>query len=721
MGRVLLALALGLSLTAVADECQWPQCIDTCTPCASKTAGDGHCLMSMISGGRIFGNCEPAWGETECFLGKCLCRHGFCSDGEACVPQACPIGGQPPEFDPSPWVWWFADVTRVDPFPRYEDVRADPLGFVLNFSAVPAVLLVLGMAVAITTCACMCLGCTGHHYSKNYDEVLEEDNEMHLWTLLGLVPKESGEEQASLPLTEAEFNARKEKERPRIWPMAVSAVGVLGFSIFTSINHVVHYNQVEFLVTDAFQRAEQNTGTVRVAANMVEGTVDDLVAKIKALPNSCQSSNDVLVRGILVTLEQNALKPLDQYVDMINQYHGILVKIPDQVQAAQAWFDAKKSLGIALPLAPPLVLSVVCSLIVVEAVLTSVYGNSALAGQVDRGLKIAAVVFLFVIAAVAVLACIETFLLIVLSNFCIDVDPNVLSYVNSSTQHLTGLIYNVTEYYIRGDVRNPISGYEDLAEKYIGEVNDLFDAAQVGMENLGTRCDALADVHLPEIAANADSILDHAQDLLRKGNIYPYYKSIIRSGICNEAIKVLSWMWLSHIVVGLILFPLCALLAHMFLVDWAAWHKVQEGDSGDNGEDSVDEEERLTYRLLEKEDTEDLNGAAANPLSEYKEIWRDTLLGCQEICQEIILSPDEKTAAASNLKADDAVDLAETTRQGENAQAQTELVPVDPRAANLSRGGESTQQRAELHIPEASASNRLHASEGPKRFAWQHE
>eukprot|EP00439_Symbiodinium_sp_Y106_P027637 s7566_g3.t1 len=63
-------------------------------------------------------------------------------------------------------------------------------------------------------------------------------------------------------------------------------------------------------------------------------------------------------------------------------------------------------------------------------------------------------------------------------------------------------------------------------------------------------------------------------------------------------IRQVGWMWLLQVVVGMVLFPTCAILTHRFLVSWAAWQKVKEArrakkvdpqsdDSSDSDDGSV--------------------------------------------------------------------------------------------------------------------------------------
>ncbi|CAE7237419.1 grpE [Symbiodinium pilosum] len=109
-------------------------------------------------------------------------------------------------------------------------------------------------------------------------------------------------------------------------------------------------------------------------------------------------------------------------------------------------------------------------------------------------------------------------------------------------------------------------------------------------------CPAFFALDVNAIAVQAREILDRARRLLKGENIYPYYWKIIRAGTCNVVISGVGWMWLLQVLVGIVLFPLCAILTHKFLVDWAAWQKVREarrakkgGNLSDDSSDSDDE------------------------------------------------------------------------------------------------------------------------------------
>jgi len=194
----------------------------------------------------------------------------------------------------------------------------------------------------------------------------------------------------------------------------------------------------------------------------------------------------------------------------------------------------------------------------------------------DLGLKISAAAFGLVVFLFSVLVSAESFGMIALSKFCEDVDQNVLDYVNATTSNISYMIPELAHYYIRGTAKNPIDEYDTLAMKYLNQIQEYYNTASLGFATLGMACPAFNELDVNAIVAKAHAILDRARKLLKGDNIYPYYMKVVRKGTCSALINGVGWMWILQVLVGIVLFPLCAILTHKFLVEWAAWEKVLE-------------------------------------------------------------------------------------------------------------------------------------------------
>merc|ERR1712151_1328597 len=59
-------------------------------------------------------------------------------------------------------------------------------------------------------------------------------------------------------------------------------------------------------------------------------------------------------------------------------------------------------------------------------------------------------------------------------------------------------------------------------------------------------------------------------------NVWPYYNRVVRAGACDSIVEDIGWSSSLMFVVGLVLFPLCAMVTHRFLVQWAEWAAAQE-------------------------------------------------------------------------------------------------------------------------------------------------
>ncbi|CAE7942269.1 grpE [Symbiodinium sp. KB8] len=457
------------------------------------------------------------------------------------------------------------DQTEIDQeqFPEYEELEEEYVQFVFRISPVPLLFLLLGVVVSITTCACLCCGGSGYHFSMDFSDMTHDETK-------GFVSGSTG----NAVIGDEEFARRAWKKRPSCFPMFCAALLIILLCFFGGLTRIVNAAWTEYIIVSSLDRAMDNAVDIANASLTINETVTNLhdklleVALFLVIPRAAKQ--------VLYTFVHSALGAIDDYVEQVYFIVETVQPIPDQIGKFKNLTHRAKPFFASLPLAPLWLVAFICIGIVVEATCTTCCRSSSLARCVDVGLKLSALLFGLIVFVVAVLVCVETVVLIALSKFCEDVDHNVLSYVNSTTYNISYIIPEIANYYIRGGDRNPIDEYDTLAMKYINQIQDYYNQAAIGVAGLGLACPAFFDLDVNAIATKARGILGKARELLKGENIYPYYRKVVRAGICNVVISGVGWMWLLQVVVGMVLFPTCAILTHRFLVSWAAWQKVKE-------------------------------------------------------------------------------------------------------------------------------------------------
>merc|ERR1712107_501254 len=118
-----------------------------------------------------------------------------------------------------------------------------------------------------------------------------------------------------------------------------------------------------------------------------------------------------------------------------------------------------------------------------------------------------------------------------------------------------------------------------MAEHYITNTERLFHEYRLSVNMVEQACPELADINVTRIALEAQDVLDESKHLLSGENVWPYYDRVVRAGACDSIIETIGLLSSLMFVVGLIFFPLCAILTHRFLLrwaDWAAWFEASE-------------------------------------------------------------------------------------------------------------------------------------------------
>ncbi|CAE7471402.1 grpE [Symbiodinium natans] len=566
------------------STCTWPSCMPHCIPCKAREVGT--CYFAGIFGD--LGNCDPQKGPTDCMLGKCLCKDGYCAHGDMCKPQVCFAGAEPPRFRPGRWLAFFSGMSDLERFPEYDELQRDYIHLIKRIAPVPVLFLLLGIVVSITTCACLFCGGSGYHYSMDFADMNHDD-------VKGFVSGKTGH----TVVGDEEFAKRAWKQRPSCLPMFCVALLIILLCLFGGITRIVNSAWTEYIILSSLDRAQDNAIEIANASMTINDTVTHLHDSLLEIPMTCKTDSKA-AKQVLYTFVHKALGAIEQYVEQVYFIVGTIQPIPEQIGKFQDLTHRLKPWFTKLPLAPLWLVALICLGIVIEATCTTCCRSSSMAKCVDLGLKLSALLFGLIVMVVAVLVFVETSILIVLSKFCEDVDHNVLAYVNATTTNISYIIPEIANYYIRGGSANPIDEYDTLAMKYINQIQDYYNQASIGVAALGMACPAFFALDVNQIAKDARHILERARGLLKGENIYPYYRKVIRTGICGVVISGVGWMWLLQVLVGLLLFPLCAIFTHKFLVDWAAWQKVKEARRA----------KKMSGQYVQSDDSSDSDGAS---------------------------------------------------------------------------------------------------------------
>merc|ERR1712194_969812 len=185
-------------------------------------------------------------------------------------------------------------------------------------------------------------------------------------------------------------------------------------------------------------------------------------------------------------LSNRTSSALNTYCDQVEDYYKQVEPLPDKIQQA---LDLMRQGFPWLkwgPLLPVILMTVVSAFMVLEAFLTQKFGTSTLAREEDCAMHIASGLLFLVILFVAVISAAEVAVGIGASLFCRNVDENVLSYVDYYLTNKTGMsadqsgmVLNLTTFYINGSVPSPLAIKAVTLRKYISAIYQYYNTSNV--------------------------------------------------------------------------------------------------------------------------------------------------------------------------------------------------------------------------------------------------
>lgn len=513
------------------------------------------------------------------------CAH---PDGEHCVPQVCVPGASPPPYEPNWWVRLFYALGGLQHFPPPDDLMENYMDYAWILARPSLALLEIGLfaAVSTTVCVCCCRG-FGILHLRLGDKGKPVPLRQRPADGGGTDPEEDGPGQDGGP---------DAPEKPWACPLLCVALFILCFNwAAIKIRHRGFSRDVETIGSQVMH-AYQDIKVVADQAAIVNKTCADFKNDLLQVPLSCKV-DDPITQALIKKGTHMADEALANYVHQVQQLYQAVRKLPFYIEVIAYLFVNNIQAIIWVPLIPTLLVSIICLLILIEAIAARCFNSSMLADCVDCGLKVASILFFLVIVVVAAIAAVELAACVTASVFCMHVDENSLEYIQmavggNETDPYSDA-YNASRYYVRGDMYNPIVGYAEAADKYITQVVDIYKDVEDQISMVGKFCPGINDINVEAIGAEAESILGHVRRILNGTNVYPYYEGIVRNGACQRIVASLGWIVLFQIVMGIVLFPVCILVAHFFLVRFATWKHFVDDDRGssDSEEDSDGEED----------------------------------------------------------------------------------------------------------------------------------
>lgn len=588
----------------------WPWVHSYCLPCKKKKVGT--CFTSP---------CYPWRGATECSLTRCVCAEGYCAaednkpGREVCEPQICKTGPRPLPFIPSTVVYFFHWLGGEADFPDGEVTEERFTKFVLEGLVHHCWL--LGFAVLVIVATVLAFWQYKPPHRKRLDVAeMSPGGTLHSKrrnigkrTVSGLPPMavlaEMPELQRARSLIIVEegpdgkpIRYRKVYRRPRPFGL-LSFVGVVVLIIVAVIVlRDRNWGDTMLRVHSLLDMVMENARQLKRMSQRVDHTCGELEVSMHALARDCQHD------PMMSMIDNETLASTDQYVATVHRLHSILKDLPRMVHKVKHLVHEKEATLFWVPLLPVLVLAVVTTVMIVEAIIVTCVGKIKMVLWFDKSLRLAIVPYSLLIMFVAVFCLIGFAMASTFSSFCVDVDNNMLTLASSFTEprNLTD-VYEMCEFYLKGSgTNNPAAKYSKMALQQINLIYDVYLQFKPVVDSYGVSCPALKSVKIEQISREAKYILRHCSLMLEPANLYPIYQKMVHEALCRDLVASLASFPVFTVILGLVVYPLSAVFTHRFLVSWAMWKKSHAEIIGDQ---SIDEWIQASDSESEESDDDD--------------------------------------------------------------------------------------------------------------------
>jgi len=379
-------------------------------------------------------------------------------------------------------------------------------------------------------------------------------------------------------------------------PRAVPVVLLAGLVVFCSawavhsryenweVTREILADQLQHLKNDSEQLSQQTLLLNYTASNL--SFAFDQISRCKHNP----------VMSMVGRFAVNSTKEL---ANVVHNFQDGVKDAPVEVDKAQEKLVRYSAGAVWFPCAPMLIMSIFALIMLAEVFIARFFGSPATARCENKGLAICAIFFVLIIIFVAATCAAILSVLIGSAQICSDIDQNVVDFVNAEVEaaEVGHLFANVSRFYVLGDVYNPLNQFADDIHEYIQNVLDIwreYHESIVKPQSLS--CKPLGDLD-KDIEGIRDVVLANlrtARGLFSAANTYRYYRETVHGGICNQMPKSLGQYCIQQALVGLILFPLCAMFTHNYLAHHVSKRRFilsefefWQGDTTDDGDTEV--------------------------------------------------------------------------------------------------------------------------------------
>jgi len=132
-------------------------------------------------------------------------------------------------------------------------------------------------------------------------------------------------------------------------------------------------------------------------------------------------------------------------------------------------------------------------------------------------------------------------------------------------------------------------------------------------------------VKIEFVAREARSVLKTCSMMMEPANLYPFYNQMVREALCRDLTMSFSTFPVFTVLLGLVVYPLTAVVTHRFLVHFTYWKRSQVEAFGPSVADESDEDEASSSESeSESEGEEPLKPVRVQQRSKRELIQRPT-------------------------------------------------------------------------------------------------
>lgn len=526
--------------------------------------------------------------NTTCLLARCACVDGFCPVGmsslgkwaQKCEPQVCLAGGIPTPQEHGLWQQIFGagspglppsimNATNM----TLDSVAGANAGFAFSVVIIPLLLL-----------CCGCCGSCAMVYKLCIVGPLTRGIAEGTLVLEHVEHDEEGEPQ-SVTLRTGEYT--KTIETPLACPMLCTSmcivflcVAIVGATAYPNLSMVL--TRVGNTINDAYDDAL----LIADAGEQINQTAIQLEEFANFINQDCDFVKDYVLNGSTLSLSS--------YMDTVSSLHETMASLPELVGVGRNAFRTNEPMLRIAPIFPTVFIAFLAVGIVLEGLCVHCCASSSIGLEVDCTLRVASLCFACGIMLVALVSGIFIAASIVLSSACSDIDETTMNMVNLHSVTMgnqSETIRNITAHFIYGEGYNLLTESLQVSSKYLYDIQDLYAdmKSKLGVVGFFIGCPITNKLNVELVVQRARKVLTNGLELISAKNIYPYYFNIARRGVCTDLINALGWIVVGQVLIGLVLFPICVILTHRYMVrnsvwEWAHSKEEHQVDSSDEGQ-----------------------------------------------------------------------------------------------------------------------------------------